>query len=283
MNKNNPELIDDFFVTSDPEDSFEELLRSYSVHEKHLSELPKKLSLSDDESKLKFFREIHSRRKGEMLYRKKDDAGVALSVCWLSRVKELATYFALYNDVPKFEGIDKDDLISIVQTSSDITKLQSIEQMLASKGIIFVTEESLPGLKLDGAVFMLSSGQAVVSLSLRYKRLDYFWFTLMHELAHLCLHRDKLVSGIIEDLDSNAQTLIELEADKLALNSSVPKNIWRNCPPKYDTSKEAVISFAHEMGVHPAIIAGRLRKELDRHDMFSDLVNEVNIRECFNS
>jgi HTH-type transcriptional regulator/antitoxin HigA len=281
MNKNYPDSIDDFFVTLDSEYSFEELLSTYSEYKKQLNELPKKLSISDDETKLKFFREIHSRRKGEMLYRKRDDAGIALSVYWLSRVKELATYFALYNDVPKFEAINKDELRSIVQISSDVAELPSIEKILASKGIILVTEESLPGLKLDGAVFMLASGQAVVSLSLRYKRLDYFWFTLMHELAHLCLHSDKLVTGIIEDLDSKAQTLIELEADKLALNSSVPKNIWRNCPPKYDTSKETVISFANEMGVHPAIIAGRLRKELDRHDMFSDLVNKVDVRKYF--
>ncbi len=282
MNKSHPELIDDFFVTSDSEYSFEELLNSYSEYEQRLSELPKNISITDDEAKLKFFKEIHSRRKGEMLYRKRDDSGIALTAHWLSRVKEIATYFALYNDIPKFEGINKDELRSIVQISSNVSDLSSIEELLASKGIVFVTEESLPGLKLDGAVFMLATGQAVVSLSLRYKRLDYFWFTLMHELAHLCLHRDKIVSGIIEDLDSDAQTLIELEADKLALNSSVPKNIWRNCPPKYDTSKDTVISFAKEMGVHPAIIAGRLRKELDRHDMFSDLVNEVNVREYFN-
>jgi len=282
MNKNYPKSIDDFFVTSDSEYSFEELLSTYSEYEKQLNELPKKLSISDDETKLKFFREIHSRQKGEMLYRKRDDAGIALSVYWLSRVKEIATYFTLYNDVPKFEEINKDELRSIVQISSNVAELPSLEHILASKGIVLVTEESLPGLKLDGAVFMLASGQAVVSLSLRYKRLDYFWFTLMHELAHLCLHRDKIESGIIEDLDSDAQTLIELEADKLALNSSVPKNIWRNCPPKYDTSKDTVVSFAKEMGVHPAIIAGRLRKELDRHDMFSDLVNEVNVREYFN-
>lgn len=282
MNNIQPKSIDDFFVTSNSDDSFKELLKSHSEYKKQLHKLPKKLASIDDESKLKFFREVHSHRNREMLYRKRDDASKALSMCWLSRVKELATLFTLYNHVPKFKGITKEELHAIVQTSSDVTKLHSIEHILARKGIVFITESSLPGLKLDGAVFMLASGQAVISLSLRYKRLDYLWFTLMHELAHLCLHRDKIRAGIVENLDSNAQTLIELEADKLALNSSVPKHIWRNCPPKYDTSKDTVISFANEMGVHPAIVAGRLRKELDRHDIFSDLVNEIDVREYFN-
>lgn len=139
----------------------------------------------------------------------------------------------------------------------------------------------MAGLKLDGAVFMLSSGQAVVALSLRYKRLDYFWFTLMHELAHLCLHLDKLSSPIIEDLDSEAKSLIELEADKLALDSFVPRNIWRNCPPKYNFSEESVIDFANNMGIHPTIIAGRLRKELNRYDLLSKMINNINVKEYF--
>jgi len=282
MNKEDSASIDDFFVTSNSEETFDDLLNSYSKFDDLLNKLPKKLNISDEDSKLKFFREIHSHRKGEMLYRKRDDANDVLCMYWLSRVKELASYYVLYNDIPKFKGIDKDELKSIVQISKDISKISSIEHVLAKKGIILVTEKSIPGLKLDGAVFMLGSGQAVVSLSLRYKRLDYFWFTLMHELAHLCLHVDELESVIIENLDSDAKSLIELEADKLALNSSVPKNIWRNCPPKYSPSEETVIAFSKKMGIHPVIVAGRLRKELNRHDMFSKMINKIDVREYFN-
>ena len=281
MSKVDLNKLDDFFVTSDSVDSLNDLIESYSEYEKQLERIPKKITISDDVSKLKFFREVHSNRKSEALYRKRDDANSALAIYWLSRVKELAAFYASYNNVVKFEGINKDSLKEVAQLSSDVRNLNILEDYFAERGIILVTEPSLPGLKLDGAVFILSSGQAVVSLSLRYKRLDNFWFTLMHELAHLCLHVDKLVSPIIEDLDSEAKSIIELEADKLALNSFVPKNIWRNCPPKYNFSEESVIDFANQMGIHPTIVAGRLRKELNRYDLLSKMVNGINVQEYF--
>ena len=281
MSKVDLNKLDDFFVTSDSVDSLNDLIESYSEYEKQLERIPKKITISDDVSKLKFFREVHSNRKSEALYRKRDDANSALAIYWLSRVKELAAFYASYNNVVKFEGINKDSLKEVAQLSSDVRNLNILEDYFAERGIILVTEPSLPGLKLDGAVFILSSGQAVVSLSLRYKRLDNFWFTLIHELAHLCLHVDKLVSPIIEDLDSEAKSIIELEADKLALNSFVPRNIWRNCPPKYNFSEESVIDFANQMGIHPTIVAGRLRKELNRYDLLSKMVNGINVQEYF--
>lgn len=273
--------IDDFFVTSNSADSLQELVESYSEFESQLALLPKNINVKDDISKLKFFREVHSNRKLEVLYRKKDNANNALSVFWLSRVKELATFYASFNNVTKFNGLHKTELREIATLSHDINNLTILEDFFSERGVIFVTEQSMAGLKLDGAVFMLSSGQAVVALSLRYKRLDYFWFTLMHELAHLCLHLDKLSSPIIEDLDSEAKSLIELEADKLALDSFVPRNIWRNCPPKYNFSEESVIDFANNMGIHPTIIAGRLRKELNRYDLLSKMINNINVKEYF--
>ncbi len=281
MSKVDLNEMDDFFVTSDSADSLKDLVESYSEYENQLARIPKKFTISDDVSKLKFFREVHSNRKSEALYRKRDDANSALSVYWLSRVKELASFYASFNNVAKFDGITKADLKQIATLSHDVKNLTILEDFFAERGIIFVTEQSLSGLKLDGAVFMLNSGQAVVALSLRYKRLDYFWFTLMHELAHLCLHVDQLGSPILEDLDSEAQSLIELEADKLALNSFVPRNIWRNCPPKYSFSEESVIDFANEMGIHPTIVAGRLRKELNRYDLLSKLINRINVQEYF--
>jgi HTH-type transcriptional regulator/antitoxin HigA len=281
MNKVNLNEIDDFFVTSGSSDSLKDLVESYSEYENHLELISKKIVISNDVKKLKLFKEIHSNRKSETLYRQREDANCALSVYWLSRVKELAVFYTSFNNVDKFEGINKADLKEIAALSHDVNNLNILEDFFAERGIIFVTEQSLPGLKLDGAVFMLSSGQAVVALSLRYQRLDYFWFTLMHELAHLCLHVEQLSSPILEDIDSEEKSLIELEADKLALNSFVPRNIWRNCPPKYSFSEESVTDFANQMGIHPTIVAGRLRKELNRYDLLSKMMHKIDVREYF--
>lgn len=273
--------VDDFFVASESSDIANDLFESYSVFEKKMQELPRSISLDEDSSRLNFFKEVHSNRKHEALYRRRQDSNITLTLYWISRVKELASMYASLNQIPKFDSISKQDLKELAKMSSDVHTITKLEDLLSKKGIIFITEKTLPGLKLDGSVFLLPSGQAVVALSLRYKRLDYFWFTLMHELAHLCLHSEILNSPIIEDLDSKAKTVIELEADKLALDSFIPRNIWRNCPPKYDPSEKEVIAFANSIEIHPAIVAGRLRKELNRYEILSKLVNQINVWELF--
>jgi HTH-type transcriptional regulator/antitoxin HigA len=273
--------VDDFYVTPNSTNTLKSLIDSYVEFESELAKLPKQDKPLSDSSILNFYREVHANRKGDRLYRKRDDASDGLTVLWLSKVKELAALYTYLNQVKPFVGISKNELKQIAQSSSDINNLFGLESFFAEMGIIFIVESSLAGSKLDGAVFMLESGQAVVALSLRYKRLDYFWFTLMHELAHLSLHPESLQAGIIENLDDESESIIELEADKLALNSFVPRNIWRNCPPKYSFSEDTVIKFAQEQGIHPAIVAGRLRKELNRYDSLSNLVNEIDVREFF--
>src|SRR4030042_1351312 len=56
---------------------------------------------------------------------------------------------------------------------------------LEKMGIILAVEPHLPRTHLDGAAMLRSDGTPVVALTLRYDRLDNFWFTLSHELAHI--------------------------------------------------------------------------------------------------
>jgi HTH-type transcriptional regulator/antitoxin HigA len=43
-------------------------------------------------------------------------------------------------------------------------------------------------------------------------------------------------------------------------------------------SDEEVIDFSRKIGIHPAIVAGMLQKELNRFDMFRKIIDEVDIR-----
>ena len=52
-------------------------------------------------------------------------------------------------------------------------------------GIPLVIERHLPRTYLDGAALRLGDGRPVVALTLRYDRIDSFWFCLLHELAHV--------------------------------------------------------------------------------------------------
>lgn len=56
---------------------------------------------------------------------------------------------------------------------------------LAEQGIAVEVVPHLPRTHLDGAAMKLAKGRPVIGLTLRYDRIDNFWWVLMHELAHV--------------------------------------------------------------------------------------------------
>lgn len=253
---------------------------SFLKCEELVKQVPRKeLSQNTDYSFYQLLKEFHSAKSDtRALFRKRTDAEDALTILWLSRVREKANLFAAYNDVPSFRGLSSDDLVKIAKESIDESNLKRIDQLLRDIGIVLVYEKSIPGMKLDGAVFRLASGIPVIALSLRYPRLDYFWFTLMHELAHISLHSDSLGTPILDDMDTKTDDLIEKQADRLASASLIGRSAWRSCQAIYSQNDDEVRRFAAQVGVHPAIVAGRIRKELNRHDLFSKIIHAVDVR-----
>src|SRR5690606_23476413 len=61
-------------------------------------------------------------------------------------------------------------------------------EWLADRGVTMVVVPPLPRTRLDGAAMLAEDGAPVVALTLRYDRLDNFWFTLLHECAHVVRH-----------------------------------------------------------------------------------------------
>ncbi len=213
------------------------------------------------------------------LYRKAETSNDAKCLVWMAKVSKTARFFLAATKVPKFSGVNVDFLSHIAKLSVDETIPVHLPHILAEHGIILIYEPSLPGMKLDGVVFRLESGHPVIGMSFRYSRLDYFWFTLMHELAHIQLHLERLDEPIFDNLDEDDSGTIEVQANRLAKNSFVPRSIWRNCAPKYQRSEEVLIDFAREIGIHPAIVAGMLRKDANSYTLYSSIVNSVNVRD----
>lgn len=216
------------------------------------------------------------------LYRKRADASEVLTGLWLSSVRQTAGWYAAANAVPEFKGLGKSIVADLPRRFKNVENLREIGPFLSSHGIVFLCEDAIPSMKMDGAVFSLSTGQVVVALSLRYHRLDYFWFTLMHELAHLVLHADQLFTPILDDFDSPSESLVERQADRLASDSLIPRNEWRSCPARYTNTAEDIVAFANQLGIPPQCVAGRLQKELGRYDLFSEIIHKYNVREILN-
>ncbi|MFX8692489.1 hypothetical protein ABTM44_18400, partial [Acinetobacter baumannii] len=62
---------------------------------------------------------------------------------------------------------------------------RNVPRLLQEAGVRFVIVEGLPGSKIDGVCFWLDDKSPVIGMSLRFDRIDNFWFVLRHECAHV--------------------------------------------------------------------------------------------------
>jgi HTH-type transcriptional regulator / antitoxin HigA len=135
------------------------------------------------------------------LFRKSPSADESRLAMWLSLLRARAEYICLTQNVPRFHGLTKNDLRAIARLSVDPKIIRHLPVKLATHGVILIYLRALTGMKVDGAAFRLRSGHMVIGMSFRFSRLDYFWFTLMHELAHLVLHGDILDKPVVVDVE----------------------------------------------------------------------------------
>ncbi|WP_155647516.1 MULTISPECIES: ImmA/IrrE family metallo-endopeptidase [Burkholderia cepacia complex] len=275
-----PDQFDDFPVSSIGSTDAKDLYQSYLEFETTLAQVPRKyLGNNPSVAEYDLFREVHTARVTQgALYRRRLDASEALGRLWLSRVRQQAQLFLASTELVPFEGLSAGELVEFARLSAAPEKLTSLQQLLLNKGIVVIYEPSIPSMKLDGAVFCLDDGHPVIGLSLRYPRFDIFWFTLMHELAHIVLHRELLTEPILEDLDAAPVGLVEEQADRLAGESLISRSDWRSANVKYSPTEKNLRDFAQRVGVHPAIVAGRLQRETARKNLFSAVLNEVDVR-----
>jgi HTH-type transcriptional regulator/antitoxin HigA len=145
------------------------------------------------------------------------------------------------------------------------------KEFLNRIGIHLTFEPHLPQTYLDGAVCLTADGNPVVALTLRHDKLDNFWFTLMHELAHIALHVDGTDIWFIDDLDVVSVEQIEQEADALAQKALISVEDFNSLASM--TPKD-INALARRLNISPCIIAGRIRFEADNHQLFGKLFRD---------
>ena len=158
--------------------------------------------------------------------------------------------------------------------------------LLEDKGITLVTLPHLPRTYLDGAALWAADRYPVIALTLRYDRIDNFWFCLLHELAHVGLHMDEGNGVFIDDLTlrpghGQESESREAQADALAEDALIPQEAWEDSSVRHNPTTISVINFAQFIGVHPAIVAGRVRYERGNYRLLSQLVGSKQVRALF--
>jgi hypothetical protein len=157
-------------------------------------------------------------------------------------------------------------------------------EFLAKHGIAVVCLEHLPRTHLDGAALQLADGTPVIGLTLRYDRLDNFWFCLLHELAHIGRHmggtkHEAFIDDLsLRDVEGVRRDPKEDEADEWTENGLIPATVWQTSRVKDNPSPLVVMELAQRLEIHPAIVAGRVRHETRNFRLLSHFVGTGEVR-----
>jgi HTH-type transcriptional regulator/antitoxin HigA len=172
--------------------------------------------------------------------------------------------------------------VSAISTQDSAPK--KVKDYLLEHGIVLVIEPPFKGTRLDGAAIFVNKANPIIGLTLRFNRLDSFWFTLMHELAHLALHRsveDTIFYDELENVAGVEVNHIEREADGLASEALVPSEKWEISAAKLAPSRLAAAALANEVGVHIAIVAGKIRYEMNNWARLNKIITEATVQDYF--
>ena len=181
--------------------------------------------------------------------------------------------------------ITPDFLRTVAQLSVFEDGPNRARDLLFQHGIGFEVVPHLPKTYLDGAALLLDDGEPVIGLTLRYDRIDNFWFTLLHEMAHVGLHLEDggedaaFVDDLsLRDVNKGRGDLREEQADEMAEEALIPWEVWEDSLARQEPTPMRVMNFAHSLGVHPAIIAGRVRHEHGNYRLLTQFVGTGEVR-----
>lgn len=190
-------------------------------------------------------------------------------LAWLFRVKQIARSIS----VPKYS---KSALLDAIQSFSTLLyapeEARHVSEILMQAGIRLIFVERLPQANIDGVCFWLDNNSPVIGMSLRYDRIDNFWFVLRHEIEHV-LNLDGQENEIVDELDgvrSSVDESLPREeriANAAAANFCAPTDkvdsfIARKRPYFYEKD---VLALARILNRHPGLVVGQMQNKLNDH------------------
>ncbi len=201
-------------------------------------------------------------------------------IAWLYRVRQLASEMlvARYSDDALRQAIGK--FSALLSAAEEARK---VPRILTEAGVRFVIVETLPSAKIDGVCFWLDDRSPVIGMTMRFDRIDNFWFVLRHECEHVLRGHGRSAVMFDSDLEregaGTGANIPEEErmANDAAANFCIPKSklhafIARKAPLFYD---QDIRGFANTLQVHPGLVAGQLRHATGQYNRFADYLTKV--------
>lgn len=194
-------------------------------------------------------------------------------LAWLYRVRQIAVEQVVPAYSPDALKAALPKLRALMSAPEEARK---VPRILSECGIRFVIVESLPAAKIDGVCFWLDPLAPVVGMTIRFDRIDNFWFVLRHELEHVRLGHG--VSAIMLDAElegeragtgdeiAEEERAANIAAQNFCVSASQMDGFIARKEPFF--SERDVIGFARTLGVHPGIVAGQLQHRTGLYKRF---------------
>lgn len=197
---------------------------------------------------------------------------------WQARILQLSSHSPLKTSYKK-GTVNQEFMRNLSRLSWSDNGPIIAKEFLNKHGIHLIIEPHFKQTYLDGAVCLDAKGNPIIGLTIRFDKLDNFWFSLMHELAHITLHFDGEFEWFLdEQLDQANQDPKEEEADQCAKDSLISKSEWYSA--KLISARD-ILDFAEELSIHPSIVVGRLRREKGDYTLFASSLKIPKVRHFF--
>lgn len=197
-------------------------------------------------------------------------------LAWLYRVRQIAKEML----VPKY---DKSKLMKALPLLKELLiapeEARKVPRILSECGVRFLIVEALKSSKIDGVCCWLNGDSPVIAMTLRFDRMDNFWFVLRHEIEHVLQGHGRVFPTIDAELDSSFDSINieEIIANKASSEFCVPQEkidsfIARKAPlfPERD-----FLGFSKILGIHPCLVAGQIRYKTKRYDLFNKHTKKI--------
>jgi HTH-type transcriptional regulator/antitoxin HigA len=189
-------------------------------------------------------------------------------LAWLFRVRQIA------KEMPA-PPYSRERLLDALERMkgmlTDPDEVRRIPRALLECGVRFVVVETLPSSKIDGVCFWLDKASPVIGMSLRFDRIDNFWFVLRHECAHVLHGHGQEVAIIDSDMEepkknvTAEESIADTEAGEFCVPSESIKSFYLRKNPFF--SESDVLAFSKRMKVHPGLAVGQLQRITNRYDI----------------
>lgn len=248
---------------------------------------------STNEDRLQsFLMQVVPKEPAEVLFRRRfqgieiDEKSYYSTLAWSARILMRAREAG--ESLPQFDPakITTDTLRDLARLSWLDNGPRLAVEFLAKLGIVVVVEQRLRNAVLDGVALMSETRRPIIGLTLRIDRIDYFWFTLMHEVAHVWRHLSDSSEAFIDRIEriASAERTTESkenEANRIARDAFIKRAVWERSPARLAPSRESIQTLADQLHIHPAIVAGRVQFETGQYNQFREFLGQGEVQKHF--